>query len=452
MKGKDMTVGSPTKIILSFAFPVFIGNIFQMLYNMIDTIIVGKFVGTKALAAVGSTGTISFLIIYFLVGLTSGFTVLTAQRFGAGDIAGTRKTVGTGGVLAIVFSLIITIISIVFMKPLLTIMNTPADIYKDAYDYIIIICVGIFAQILYNMAASILRALGNSKVPLYFLILSALLNVILDLLLIIVFHMGVAGAAYATVISQGVSGLLCLVYIMLRVPILHLEKSDWKIDLHVAKMQIAIGIPMALQFSITAIGTIIVQAALNTLGSMVVAAFTAANKIEMISVQFMIALGTAMATFCAQNMGAGKIGRIKRGFRITTLIGVVYSVVAGIAIMFVGKYLTILFVSQDVEKIIGNVDIYLKCVGFFFIPLLFIFIYRNGLQGMGYGFMPMMAGVAELVGRVLVAVFASHQKSYVGICLASPMAWIFAGLLLLFFYLKSMKKLKQDGRFDFSEN
>lgn len=451
MKGKDMTRGNPTKIILGFAFPVFIGNIFQMLYNMIDTIIVGKFVGTKALAAVGSTGTISFLIIYFLVGLTGGFTVLTAQRFGAGDEAGTRKTVGTGTILAAVFCLIITAVSIICMKSLLTMMNTPSDIYQDAYDYIIIICAGIFAQILYNMAAGILRAIGNSKIPLYFLILSALLNVILDLLLIIVFHMGVAGAAYATVISQGVSGISCLFYIMLKVPVLHLQKSDWKPDLHLARMQISIGIPMALQFSVTAVGTIIVQSALNTLGSMTVAAFTAANKIEMLSTQFMLALGTAMATFCAQNMGAGKVGRIKRGFRTTTVIGSAYALIAGILIMFLGKHLALLFVSEDLDKIIGNVDIYLKCVGIFFIPLLFIFVYRNGLQGMGFGLMPMMAGVAELVGRVLMAIWGSYQRSYVSICLASPLAWIFAGGLLFFFYRKTVGKLKKEGMFDFSE-
>jgi putative MATE family efflux protein len=442
MKEQDMTVGKPSKIILQFAVPVFIGNIFQMLYNMIDTIIVGKFVGTTALAAVGSTGTISFLIVYFLIGLTSGFTVLTAQRFGAGDMRGMRKTVGTGTILAVISCVIITVISMLCMKGLLNLMNTPADIYQDAYDYIMIICAGIFAQVLYNMLASILRALGNSKIPLYFLILSALLNIVLDLLLIITFHMGVSGAAYATVISQGVSGLLCLVYIIKKVDSLKMDKSDWQYDGHVAKLQISIGLPMALQFSITAVGTIMVQAALNTLGSLAVAAFTAANKIEMLATQAFVALGTAIATFCAQNIGAGKISRIRQGFRATTIMAIIYSLIASALVMTVGKYMSILFVSENINEIMSLVDVYLKCAGGFFIPLLFIFIYRNGIQGMGYALLPMMAGVFELVGRVVVAFVASAHKSFLGICLASPAAWLLAGVMLVVSYFFVMKKYK----------
>ena len=225
---KDMTSGSPTKIILNFTFPIFIGNVFQQFYNMADTVIVGKFVGTKALAAVGSTGTIMFLIYGFVTGMTAGFTVLTAQKFDAGDMKAMRQTVGGAAVLTTIVTIILTTLGLLFMKPLLIFMKTPSDIFKDAYAYIMIICAGIAAQMLYNLMASILRALGNSKVPLYFLILSALLNIALDLLLIIVFGLGASGAAYATVIAQGISGLLCLVYVKLKVPLLHLERDDWR--------------------------------------------------------------------------------------------------------------------------------------------------------------------------------------------------------------------------------
>lgn len=441
---KDMTVGNPTKIILNFTFPIFIGNVFQQFYNMADTIIVGKFVGTKALAAVGSTGTIMFLIIGFVLGMTAGFTVLTAQKFGAGDMRAMRQTVGGAAVLSVIVSVILTVVSMVFMKPLLQFMQTPDDIFGDAYSYIMIICIGIGAQMLYNLLASVLRALGNSKVPLYFLILAALLNIVLDLLLIIVFGLGAAGAAYATVISQGVSGVLCLIYIKMKVPLLHLERDDWRPKGHLLKQQLSVGFPMALQYSITAIGTMMVQTSLNMLGSTLVAAFTAASKIEQVVTQAYVALGTTMATYCAQNIGAGKIKRIRQGFKSSTIMGSVYAIITAVLIMTVGKYMTYLFVSDNVTEIMGAVDIYLKCVAGFFIPLAIVNLYRNGIQGMGYGLLPMMAGVAELVGRGAVALIAAGQKSYVGVCLASPVAWVFAGgLLIVMYYYIMLRDMKR---------
>lgn len=436
----DMTVGSPAKIIVNFTIPIFIGNMFQQFYSMADTIIVGKFVGTKALAAVGSVGTIMFLILGFLQGLTAGFSVLTAQRFGAGDMKSMRKTVGNASVLSVIISIVMTAGSMIAMKSLLKFMNTPDDIFQDAYVYIMIICGGIAATVLYNLLSGILRALGDSKTPLYFLILSAVLNVGLDLLLIIVFHMGAAGAAWATVVSQGVSGIGCLIYIIKKVPLLKMEREDFRLEGYMTRMQLAIGLPMALQYSITAIGTMMVQSSLNLLGSMSVAAFTAANKIEQIGTQAYVAIGTTMATYCAQNMGAGQIKRIRQGFKSATIVGFVYSVLLAIPMVTVGKYLAYLFVSNDVAAIIGQVDIYLKCSGFFLMPLTIVNVYRNGIQGMGYGLLPMMAGVAELVGRGAVAMLAAWQRSYVGACMASPSAWILAGALLLFMYFKVIKE------------
>lgn len=434
-----MTTGSPMKIIFNFTLPIFIGNVFQQFYNMADAVIVGKFVGNKALAAVGSTGTIMFLIYGFVVGMTAGFTVLTAQKFGAGDMPAMRRTVVGASFLSLVVGLVLTAAFMVFMKPWLVLMHTPEDIFADAYAYIMIISAGILAQMLYNLLASILRALGNSRVPLYFLILAALLNIVLDLVLIIVFHMGAAGAAVATVISQGISGVLCLFYIIRKVPLLRLTRDDRHLSGDLLRTQIRIGIPMALQYSITAVGTMMVQSALNILGSTLVAAYTAAGKIEQIVTQAYVAMGTTMATYGAQNMGAGDVSRIRQGFKASTIIGVIYAIVSAALVMTVGKYMTYLFVSEDVALIMDSVNTYLICVGIFFIPLAIVNIYRNGIQGLGYGLLPMMAGVAELVGRGVVAVIAAGQKSYLGVCLASPAAWVLASLLLIGMYYYVVK-------------
>ncbi len=430
----DMTVGNPMKIIFGFTLPIFVGNVFQQFYNMADAVIVGKFVGNKALAAVGSTGTIMFLIYGFVVGMTAGFTVLTAQKFGAGDMKGMRKTVAGAGILSFVVGALLTILFMAFMKPLLILMNTPSDIFADAYSYIMIVSGGILAQMLYNLLSSILRALGNSKLPLVFLIISALLNIVLDLVFIVGFGMGAKGAAVATVIAQGVSGILCLFYIIAKIPILHLKREDLDVGSTIYKNQLRIGVPMALQYSITAIGTMMVQSSLNILGSTLVAAYTAAGKIEQVVTQAYVAMGTTMATYAAQNMGAGSVKRIREGFKACTVIGVVYSFVAAGFIMTVGKYMTYLFVSEDVDIIMSSVDIYLKCIGIFFIPLAVVNIYRNGIQGLGYGLLPMMAGVAELIGRGVVAVIAGTKRSYPGVCLAGPAAWVLAGGLLIVMY------------------
>ena len=431
---RDMTKGSPTRIILGFTLPLFLGNVFQQFYNMADTIIVGQFVGTGALAAVGSTGTIMFLITGFATGLGTGFTILTAQRFGAGDMKGMRRSVFTAAVLTVIVSVLVTAVSVIFMHPLLDLMQTPADIYDDAYAYIIVIMWGLAAQMLYNLLSALLRAIGNSKMPLYFLILAAALNVVLDLVFIINFQMGTAGAAYATVISQGISGLLCLLYIVKAVPIFRLSRRDMVMDGKMMAEQLKVGLPMALQFSITAIGSIMVQTSLNMLGSTLVAAYTAAGKIEQILTQAYVALGTAMANYSAQNVGAGDIPRIRQGFRAATIWGSVYSVAAGVLIMTVGKYLTYLFVSEDAAMLLDSVDLYLKCIGFFFIPLNIVNAYRNGLQGLGYGLLPMTAGVAELAGRGVIAVISARYSSYFGICMAGPAAWVLAGGLLVVLY------------------
>ena len=437
-----MTTGSPGKMIFNFTMPIFIGNIFQQFYNMADTVIVGKFVGNAALAAVGACGTLAFLIIGFLQGVTAGFTVVTAQHYGAGNMKAMKKSVASGAVLTLIVSVILTVLSMISMSKVLHLMNTPSDMYGEAYGYIMVLCGGIIAQALYNYLASVLRALGDSKRPLYFLVIAALLNIVLDLVFIIIFRLGAAGAAYATVIAQGISGILCLFYIGKKVPALHLHKEDWEMDGSLIGWQLKIGLPMAFQYSITAIGTIVVQSCLNILGSTAAAGFAAASKIEQVFSQAYVALGTTMATYCAQNMGAGKYTRIRKGFKNATLMGFAYAIVTGVIIFFGGKYMTVFFVSENLDQIMGYVDIYLRCVSVSFLPLVIVNLYRNGIQGMGYGLLPMTAGIAELIGRSGAALIASHFGSYMGICLASPAAWVLAGTLLIVMYFKIMKGKK----------
>ncbi|MDD4525374.1 MAG: MATE family efflux transporter [Lachnospiraceae bacterium] len=437
---KDMTVGDPARLVLNFSIPVILGNIFQQFYSMTDSIIVGQYVGTKALAAVGSTGTITFLILGFTWGLCAGFIVPLGQRFGAGDMKGVKKAAGNAVTLSIIFAVIITALSVACMRWLLTIMNTPSDIFDMAYDYVIIICAGLGAQLLYTLLSTMLRALGNSRDPLILLVMSASLNIVLDLVFVINFNMGVAGAAWATVISQGAAGIAAWVYIVLRVPTLCVSIKDLVPDKDLMMGQLRIGLPMGFQFSITAIGAVVLQAALNLLGSTAVAAYTAGEKIESLLDQLYFGLGATMASYCAQNAGAGKFDRVKQGIHAADKQGFISAIVAGLCCITFGKYLTYLFVSEEIEIILPMVETYLYCVGFFMIPLAAIFIYRNALQGMGYSLMPMIGGVIELFARAGVGIVAGINKSYLGVCFASPVAWLTAGVFLMAAYAVLEKK------------
>ena len=437
----DMTRGKPSKLIIQFILPIIIGNIFQQFYSMVDTIIVGRFVGVQALAAVGATGTINFLILGFMMGLTTGFTVLTSQRFGAGDEEGMKKSVANAVLLSGLATIVMTAVSMLGMDGLLKLMHTPEDIFAMAKSYILIICGGMCCNVLYNILSSILRAVGNSKVPLIFLILAAVLNILLDLLLILIIPMGVEGAAWATIISQGVSGVLCLLYMIKKVPLLSLKREHWQWDWQCIKNQISVGIPMALQFSITAVGTILVQAALNLLGSTVVAAYTAACKVEQLVTQPLVAMGMTMATYSAQNRGVNNLERIRKGVRVANVMNVIYSLVIYGVIYLVMPYLIRLFVSGDVSEVLGYARTYIIICGAFFIPLGMIFIFRNVMQGCGFGFMPMLGGVVELVSRSVAAFLAASMLSYVGVCFANASAWCTAGIFLWIAYLYVMKKM-----------
>lgn len=447
---KEMTAGKPYKLILSFAVPMIIGNIFQQLYNMVDTVIVGKYVGVNALAGVGSTGAINFLVIGFALGVCSGFSIMIAQRFGAGDYSEMRKYISHSVYLCIAVAVILTMGTMLLTKPILTLMNTPEEIYDYAYKYIIIIFAGISATMFYNMLSSILRAVGDSRTPLIFLGVSSVLNVGLDLLCIIAFDMGVAGAGVATVVSQGVSAVLCLIYMRKNYEILRFEKGELKFEPQKAVRLLSVGIPMALQFSITAIGSIILQSAVNSLGTSAVASVTAASKIQMVAVGPMESLGITMATYCGQNRGAGKYTRIRVGIRQSLIMSMIYCVAAALAVSFLGGAMTVLFVSsnqtspEELKEIIGLSVKYLRLNGLFYPVLGVLFILRNALQGMGYSILPMMAGVSELAARSLVVFVFVSSYGYMAACLASPVAWIFADVLLVATYFLKMRSLKSE--------
>ncbi|MDU2671313.1 MAG: MATE family efflux transporter [Clostridium sp.] len=438
---KDMTQGSPVKHILLFSIPLLIGNVFQQFYSMVDTIIVGRFVGVDALAAVGSTGSLVFLINGFALGLTSGFSVMVSQRFGANDEKGLRKAVSSSVVLCAALVVILTTTSLIAAKPLLHLMNTPDNIFNDAYIYVAIIFAGIVTTVAYNMMASILRALGDSKSPLYFLIISSILNIVLDLVFIINFKMGVAGAAYATIISQGVSAILCFIYILKKYAILKLSRKDYNVKKSMYIKHLKIGIPMALQFSITALGLITVQGALNVLGSTVIAAYTASSKALQLVMQPAVTYGVTMATYCGQNLGAKRYDRIKDGVNKAVKISIITSIISGFVLIAFGTQFVKLFIENPDAQIIAYSKQVLTVSGIFFIPLGLIFIFRNALQGIGESFVPMMAGVAELGARALVAFTLPAFWGFFGICLADPIAWIAASIPLTLYYHRTIKKL-----------
>lgn len=441
---KDMTKGSVVRQILMFTLPLLLGNLFQQFYNMVDSMIVGKFIGTNALAAVGSTGSINFLIIGFVLGISSGFCIPVSQYFGAMDFDRLRKTIANMIYLSIAITLVLTTVTLLFTRDILILMQTPKEILDDAYNYIIVIFGGMAATMFYNILAGILRALGDSKSPLIFLMISALTNVLLDLLFIVVIPMGVAGAGYATVLAQLLSGCLCLIYMIRKRSELqiNLKKEDFLPSGYLMKRLLYLGLPMAFQFSITAIGGVILQRAVNTLGSDSIAAITAGNKTQQIVTQPMESLGITMATFGGQNRGAGQIDRVNAGVNRCLLLSLVYSVLAGLFMWFFGKQMALLFVDAKETAVIAQIAHLYRICSVFYPTLGFLFIYRNTVQGLGYGVPAMLAGVFELFARAFIAITFVPKIGFDAACFASPFAWILADVLLIPVYYIVIHRLK----------
>ena len=394
---KDMTKGSPFKLILGFAFPTLSGMLFQQFYSLVDTMIVGKTLGVSALAGVGATSSINFMIIGFCMGICNGFAIPVAQQFGAGKYSELRKYVFNGYVCSAVFAVVMTILSVVFCAPILRLLNTPDDIFMHAYNYIVIIFAGIPTVFLYNIVSGIIRSLGDSKTPVYFLVLSSVINIALDFILIIYVKMGVAGAGVATVVSQLISGVGCTIYMYKKFDILKATKQENVVRKRYVVNLCYIGVPMGLQYSITAIGSTILQAAVNGLGSSYVAAMTAGSKMFNFTCCPFDALGSTMATYGGQNVGAGKIDRLGKGIRAAMIIGAVYSVVALVVLFFTTDYIALLFVdAAEVEIIRLTRRFIIAFLALFYIPLTGVNVYRFCIQGMGYSVFAILAGVFEM--------------------------------------------------------
>lgn len=440
---QDMTTGAPIKRILAFCGPILVGNLFQQFYNIADSVLVGRILGVNSFAAVGSTGALNFLVLGFALGICSGFAIPIAQSFGAGDGDEVRRRAGQLIWLGAIFSAFITLIAAVWTDDILRITQTPAEIYDEAYRYIHIVFLGAGATILYNLSSGVLRALGDSRTPLCFLIAAALVNIATDVLFMRFLGMGVEGAAYATVLSQLLSGAACLAYIRGRVPMLRLDRDDVRPDLRRMRLISAIGVPMGLQFSITAVGSIMVQSAVNGLGTAAVAAVTAAQKVHLLISAPLDSTGTTMATYCGQNLGARDLPRIRRGVRTITAVSFGYCVLALAFNYFLGSAVASFFLDGADASILADTRRFLTVNGAAYPLLAIIFIFRNGLQGMGFSKQAMVAGLAELVARALVAFGFVGRFGYLAVCFANPVAWVFADALLLALYCVELRKLER---------
>lgn len=439
----DMTCGNPLKLIFAFAIPMLIGTLFQQFYSMVDTVMVGKYLGVNALAAVGSTGAIFFMVNGFVIGNTAGFAIPVAQKFGAKDYSGMRRFTMNAVYMGIFFSVLITAIVCLFTRAILIVTNTPKEILDAAYTYIIIVFAGIPVMYLYNLTASIIRALGDSRTPLYFLIVAALLNIVLDVVSIKVMGLGVAGPAYATVISQLISGILCVIFMVKKFSILKLETGEGKISMRYIRVLLSMGIPMGLQYSITAIGSVILQAAVNGLGAVTVAAVTAGSKISSFCVAVTDALGMTMATYSGQNVGAGKLDRVMEGVRAATIIGTIYAVIVFVLMIFIGGDLPKLFIAADKVDVIEKARVFLLWNSGFYFALVFVNVWRNSIQGMGFPMFAILSGVCEMFARGIVGFVGVPHFGFVAACTASPLAWIVADMFLVPGFLYCIRKLKK---------
>lgn len=440
---KDLTQGNPLKLILGFSVPLLFGLFFQQLYNFVDTAIVGRFLGAHALAAVGSTGCINFMILGFCMGMCAGFAIPIAQAFGAHDETELRRFVGNAIYVCAALSVVLAVATSLLCPWMLRALNTPEDIIADATAYIQPIFMALPVTVLYNMSSGILRSLGDSKTPVYFVATAAVINIILDIVFILYFNMGVRGAAIATIISQLFSGVGCLIVMKKRFPILQLSQDDLRFRPDFAKRLLGMGIPMGLQFSITAIGSVVIQTAINGLGTVAVASVAAASKLCNLFYCVIDALSTTMATFSGQNVGARKVYRIHEGLKTATIIGGVYSVIVFLVAWLFGPALLTLFVSAAETEVIalGHQYLLFNTVPYFF--LLMVNLLRFSIQGMGFTRAAMFAGVAEMIARTLVAVVLVPLMGFPGACCANPVAWIAADLFLFPCYLHVSKRLAQ---------
>ncbi|MDR3355733.1 MAG: MATE family efflux transporter [Spirochaetaceae bacterium] len=420
---KNLTVGPPGALIFAFAVPLVIGNLFQQLYNMADSFIVARTIGMEALAAIGCTGSLAFLILGFIIGVTSGAAIITSQRYGAGDVAGVKRSFVASLVIGAAVTVVLMAFSIGTLRPLLSLLNTPERIYEYAYSYFVVMLWGMPAITLFNLLSNMMRAVGDSRTPLYFLVIACIVNIALDYLFILVFKSGVAGAGIATVISQFFAALACIPAIKKRFPLLAPGKGDFQLDVAEIIRHVKIALPVGFQWSIIAIGAVAVTFALNGLGYAAVAAFTTGQKIDQLATMPLSSYGQAMTTFAAQNFGAKKYDRIKKGVAQGLTIALGFSVVMGLLFFFFGDRIAAVFLHGEQEAIRLS-HRYLKVTGVFFSLLALLFCTRQTLQGLGDSLVPTLAGVMELLMRTFAALILTSFFGYTGLCFAGPLAFI----------------------------
>ena len=440
---KDMTQGNPLSLILKFAVPLLLGNLLQQTYNVVDAAIVGRILGTNALAGVGASTSVQFLIMGFCIGTCSGFGIPIAQRFGAQDYKHMKDYLFHGYVLSALIALILTISCSLLCPQILRLLKTPAEIFHDAYTYLLILFIGIPCTVLYNLLSAYLRAIGDSKTPFVFLAISTVLNIGLDFVCIAVFGWGVAGAALATVFSQFLSGILCLIVILWKSKTLHIGKENCHFRRKDATSMLLMGAPMGLQFSITAIGSMFMQSANNGLGSIYVSGFTAGCRIK----QFMMcpfdAIGTAVSVYVGQNYGAGFFERIKKGIRMGFVINIAYGIIAGLALIFGGRAMAQLFMDASEHAVLDACAQYLACLGFCYWILGSLAIFRLSVQGLGFSGRAIFSGVSEMIARIAVSLTLVPLFGFWGICVADQSAWCAACIYLWPTLAYCLKKVKQ---------
>ena len=437
-KGMDLAVGNPFRSLLKFAIPVILGNLFQLFYTLADSVIVGKTLGANSLAAVGSTSIIIYFVFCFINGFTGGFGICLGQRCGAKDEKGMRKSVAVSTILSIVFTVVLTLICCLFAHEILYLMQIPVDISGEAYDYMFVVLLGTGATVFYNMISNMLRALGDSKAPLYFLVFSSILNIFLDLFFILVFHMGVAGAAWATILSQFLSALLSLLVGLKNFQVLHLHREDFR-DLNASiRLHLKTGFPMGFQMSVMCIGQLAMQAVVNSLGTAAVAGYTAASKADQLSVLVNNAMMTAISNYVAQNFGAGKTERIRMGVRACLIQTEAFNILMCAGILLLRHPIVRMFLSAPTPEIYYYSDVYLTIVAPFYLLLGLLAVYRTSIQSMQNGRAPFLACMIELVMRLAATVWLSSFIGYTAVCIASPLAWFGACALLIPCYYKMM--------------
>lgn len=421
---KDLTEGEPAKLIFYFTLPLLAGNVFQQLFGFVDTLIVGRFLGVEALAAVGCTGSLMFLMLGFVMGMTSGFSIFTGQRFGAKDYAGIRYSVVVCMTLSIIATIILSAIGVIYCRELLILMQTPPEILDGAYDFIVIIYGGVGGFVIIQMQSNLIRALGDSKMPTVIQATTLCINIALEPVAIIVLNLGIPGAAGATIVSLILGNIVCAFYIKKKVPLLHITKADFYFDKAVVMEHLKIGLPMGFQASIIAIGAVVLQMALNGLGSVAVASFAAAQRVDAIATMPMMSFGIAIAAYTAQNFGAQKFNRISDGVKKTVWMSCSFSVAIAIFNILFGPEIIRLFVGDGQEQIVEYGQIFLVTNGVCYWLLALLFIFRSALQGLGKSFVPTVAGAMELIMRIAAAIFLVDLWGYQGACLANPMAWL----------------------------